>query len=217
MNRGSSPSTKPKSGPRRPEHRELESAFRFFRQWLRDPRSIAALAPSGRKLAAHMAAAVGRDARTVVELGGGTGVMTRALLERGISPDHLLVLERNAVLHAHLARRFPGVEVVRANASDLVQVVRESSGLALGKVDAVASSLGLLAMSHDEQRRLLVAALEVLRPSGRFVQFTYAPRCPVPRALRAELGLEARRDSWSLLNLPPAFVYVLHRRPAAQR
>jgi len=217
VNGEASRSGKRSAGPRRPDHHELESALRFFRQWLRDPRSIAALAPSGRELAGRMALAIGRDARTVVELGGGTGSMTCALLERGILPERLLVLERNQELHAHLAKRFPVVEVVLANAADLVVVVRESRGLTLGKVDAVASSLGLLSMSPDEQRQLLLAAFEVLRPSGRFVQFTYAPRCPVSRALRDELGLEARRDSWSLLNLPPAFVYVLRRSPAKKK
>jgi len=75
----------------------------------------------------------------------------------------------------------------------------------------VASGLGLLTMPREGQRRLLEAAFAVLRPGGRFVQFTYAPASPVSKELRAELGVEARRASWSLLNLPPAFVYVLRR------
>jgi phosphatidylethanolamine/phosphatidyl-N-methylethanolamine N-methyltransferase len=195
----------------------LESAYRFFRQWLREPRAIAALAPSGRALATRMAAAVGRDASAVVELGGGTGVMTRALLERGIAPERLLVVELNPELHALLAAAFPGVEVVRANATDLVAVVRGSRGLVAGAVDAVLSSLGFLTMAREDQRRVLAAAFEVLRPAGRFVQFTYAPRVPVRRELREQLGLEARRVSWSLRNLPPAFVYVLRRRRTAPR
>jgi phospholipid N-methyltransferase len=194
------------------DREEFEAAFKFFRQWLREPRSIAALAPSGRELARRVAAAVGRDARAVVELGGGTGVVTRALLERGLPPERLLVLERNPALHRHLVERFPGVEVALADAFDLVEVVRRSRGIEIGRVDAVASGLGLLNMAREDQRRLLVAALEVLRPAGRFVQFTYAPVSPLARELREELGLEARRASWSLLNLPPAFVYVLRRR-----
>lgn len=191
---------------------DFEAAFNFFRQWLREPRSMAALAPSGRELARRMASACGRSARAVVELGGGTGVVTEALLARGIAPEKLLVLERNPALHAHLEARFPEVEIARADAFDLVETVRRSRGLRSGRVDAIASGLGLLNMSRPEQRRLMLAALAVLRPSGRFVQFTYAPKCPLPADLRHELGIEARRVSWSLLNLPPAFVYVLRRR-----
>jgi phospholipid N-methyltransferase len=112
--------------------------------------------------------------------------------------------------------RFPGVEVALADASDLLAVVRASRALAPGRVDAVASCLGLLNMSRDDQRLLLEGAFAVLGPAGRFVQFTYTPRCPVPRALRAELGLVAGREGWSLRNLPPAFVFVLRRQAAAR-
>jgi phospholipid N-methyltransferase len=197
---------------RRDGRADRDAAVKFFRQWLREPRSIASLAPSGRELARRVAAAVGRDARTVVELGGGTGVITQALLERGIPPERLLVLERNPELHSHLEHRFPGVEVARADAFDLVDVVARSRTFVAGEIDGVASGLGMLTMGREEQRRLLTAAFRVLRPAGRFVQFTYAPASPVSKELRAELGLEARRASWSLLNLPPAFVYVLRRR-----
>jgi phospholipid N-methyltransferase len=63
----------------------------------------------------------------------------------------------------------------------------------------------------------MTQALGVLRPNGRFVQFTYAPACPLPAELLEELDLEARRASWSLLNLPPAFVYVMRRRRRPRR
>ena len=216
MSEGSEPQPAAVPGPVRPGPGDLESAFKFFRQWLREPRSVAAVAPSGRELARHIAAAVGRGSRAVLELGGGTGVVTRALLERGIPAETMMVLELNPELHAHLRERFPGVEVALADAFDLVAQVRRSRGLAVGEVDAVASGLGLLNLSRAEQRRLLVAAFEVLRPGGRFVQFTYAPRSPVGHELLEDLALSARRTHFSLRNLPPAFVYVLRRRPASE-
>jgi len=191
---------------------DLEAAVTFFRQWLREPRSVAALAPSGRELARHMAAACGRRARRVVELGGGTGVVTQALLERGVSPEGLLVLERNRELRAHLERRFPEVQISGADAHQLIDAVRASGRLEPGRVDAIASGLGLLTMSIGQQRSLMQQALEVLRPRGRFVQFSYLPRCPLSVELRRELGIVSRRVAWSLLNLPPAFVFVLRRR-----
>ena len=186
--------------------------MRFFRQWLRDPRAVASLTPSGRDLARKVATACGPSARSVVELGGGTGAITEALLDRGVASDRLLVLERNPELYALLVARFPAVEVVRGDAFRLADVVEGSRHLEVGGVDAVASGLGLVTMSDDEQRRLLKQVLRVLRPEGRLVQFTYLPRSPVKPELRAELGLEARRVAASLANLPPAFVYVLRRR-----
>ena len=124
----------------------------------------------------------------------------------------LLVLERNRELRSHLERRFPEVLVSGADALHLADAVRASGRLEVGRVDAIASGLGLLTMSRDAQRRLLAQALEVLHPRGRFVQFSYLPRCPLSPDLRRELGIEARRVGWSLINLPPAFVFVLRRR-----
>ncbi|KAB2959192.1 MAG: methyltransferase domain-containing protein [Thermoanaerobaculia bacterium] len=199
-----------------PAQDDLEATVTFLRQWLREPRSIAAIAPSGRELARRMARAAG-DARRVVELGAGTGAITRALLANGVTPDQLLVVERNPDLHDWLERKFPGVEVARADAFDLERVVADSRGLAPGRVDAVVSGLGLLSYSRDEQRRLLTAAFQVLTRRGRFVQFTYAPVFPVARDLLTELDLTSRRVAFSLRNLPPASIYVVTRRRRARR
>jgi phospholipid N-methyltransferase len=199
-----------------PAQDDLEATVTFLRQWLREPRSIAAIAPSGRELARHMAAAAG-DARTVVELGAGTGAITRALLANGVAPEKLLVVERNRDLHDWLEKGFPGVEIAHADAFDLEQVVADSRGLRPGAVDAVVSGLGLLSYPREEQRRLLGAVFAVLARRGRFVQFTYAPVFPVSRDLLAELGLTSRRVAFSLRNLPPASIYVVTRRPRARR
>jgi phosphatidylethanolamine/phosphatidyl-N-methylethanolamine N-methyltransferase len=43
------------------------------------------------------------------------------------------------------------------------------------------------------------------------VQFTYGPKCPVPAAILQRLGLKAQRVDFTLMNLPPASVYVLRR------
>lgn len=195
-----------------PAEDDLAATVLFLRQWLRDPKSIAAIAPSGRELARRIASAVGRGARAVVEIGAGTGTVTQALLDCGVPADGLLVVERNAELAALLARRFPEVEVVRGDAFDLEAVVGAAGAVRAGQIDAVVSGLGLVTVDRRRQRRLLEQAFRILRPAGRFVQFTYSPVLPVPRETLVELGLCSRRAAFSLLNLPPASVYVLTRR-----
>jgi phospholipid N-methyltransferase len=195
-----------------PAEDDLAATALFLRQWLRDPKSIAAIAPSGRELARRIAGAVGRDAKRVVEIGAGTGAVTQALLDGGVPPEGLLVVERNTELAALLARRFPAVEVVQGDAFELETVVAGSEALRPGRVDAVVSGLGLVTIERGRQRRLLAQAFRVLRPAGRFVQFTYAPVLPVAREILEELGLCSRRAAFSLLNLPPASVYVITRR-----
>lgn len=187
------------------------AVWMFFRQWLKNPLGIAALSPSSQRLAREMIAQLPDDARRVVELGGGTGVFTQALLERGVEPEDLLVVELNDELHLLLQERFPGVHVVRGDARELEMMVRQIRFDEAGPVDAILSGLGLLSMSRVTQRAILRAAFALLGPSGRFIQFTYGPASPVSRELLEELGLNAHRAGVAWRNVPPAAVYVFTR------
>ncbi len=183
----------------------------FFRQWLKNPLGIAALSPSSRRLAREMVAQLPDGARRVIELGGGTGVFTDAVLKHGIDPGDLLVVELNEELHRLLKQRFPAVKVVRGDARELETLVRDADFSRAGPVDAVLSGLGLLSMSRATQREILRAVFSVLGPNGRFIQFTYGPASPVSRELLAELDLSAHRGGMAWRNVPPAAVYVFTR------
>ena len=186
-------------------------AWTFFRQWLKNPLGIAALSPSGRQLARQMIAELPHDARRVIELGGGTGVFTRALLEHGVVPNDLLVLELNEALYQHLRTRFADAHVVCADARELKSIAEKDGFLAAGAADAVISGLGLLSMTRRTQGEILEAAFSTLKSDGRFIQFTYGPKSPVSRELLAELGLSVRRGGFAWWNVPPASVYVYTR------
>ncbi|MET0232577.1 MAG: methyltransferase domain-containing protein [Rhodanobacteraceae bacterium] len=186
-------------------------AWTFFRQWLRNPRAMAALSPSSRQLARLMIDQLPDRARHIVELGGGTGVITQALLEHGIEPERLLVVELNEELHQLLHQRFPEVRVVCGDAQELKSIVVDG-GFAQGEsVDAVVSGLGMLSMSRSTQRAILSGVFAVLGEHGRFIQFTYGPASPLSRELLTELGLQGQRAGVAWLNVPPATVYVYTR------
>lgn len=147
----------------------------------------------------------------VIELGGGTGVFTKALIEHGLSNDQLMVVELNGALHRMLKKRFPGTRLVRGDARNLVNLVGREKFAEVGGVDAVVSGLGLLSMSREIQREILESVFSVLQPGGRFIQFTYGPISPVPRELLDQLDLNSRRASVAWFNVPPATVYVYTR------
>ena len=190
---------------------EARSRWMFFRQWLRDPISTAAISPSSRILARRMIAELPPGCRRVIEFGGGTGAITRALLDHGLMPENLLVVELNVDLYHHLRQRFPRVPVVNGNARDIVRLAAESGYGRGGPADAVVSGLGLLSMSRSGQRAVLDGAFSVLAPEGRMIQFTYGPASPVPGELLVELGLVATRVRLTWWNLPPATVWVFTR------
>ncbi|BCT91280.1 SAM-dependent methyltransferase [Lysobacter helvus] len=184
------------------------SWWALFRQWLRNPLRTAAVVPSSRELAAAMVAELPPGTARVIELGGGTGALTRALLAHGVHGDALLVLELNEELHAHLHARFPAVRVELGDARDLPGIAERTGYLAAGPADAIISGLGLLTMPAELQRAIVAAAFQCLRPDGRFIQFTYGPQAPIGDAVAAELGLQVRRGTFILRNVPPATVYV---------
>ncbi|ALN81709.1 class I SAM-dependent methyltransferase [Lysobacter antibioticus] len=191
-------------------HRKV-GAWTFFRQWLKNPLRVAAVAPSSAELAAAMIAELPDDVTRVIELGGGTGAITRALLEAGIRDEDLLVLELNEELHAHLHLRFPRVPVLLGDARELAQLARGHGYLEQGPADAIVSGLGLLTMPHPLQRDILKAAFACLKEGGVFVQFTYGPAAPVADAVARALSLQVRRGDFVLRNVPPATVFVYSR------
>jgi phospholipid N-methyltransferase len=204
------------TSPTRPDDRKLAEsdvpvAWTFFRQWLKNPLGIAALSPSGRQLTRQMIAELPHAARRVIELGGGTGVFTRALIGHGIAPDDLLVLELNEALYQHLRTRFVDAHVVCGDARELKNLATADGFLQAGAADAVISGLGLLSMTRRTQAEIIEAAFSTLTPDGRFIQFTYGPKSPVSRELLNELGLSVRRGGFAWWNVPPASVYVYTR------
>lgn len=190
--------------------RRTSDEIEFFIAWLRRPRRVGSVVPSGRALATAMADCIDvAEPGVVVELGGGTGNITRAILDAGVRPSDLVVVEREAALCAVIRTRFPGIRVLRADARRL-RALLEAEGIA--PVKAVVSSLPLLSMDRREVQPIVAEAFAALAPGGQFLQYTYGPASPIPPEMRARLGIEGARSEWILNNFPPAAVWRFFRR-----
>ncbi|MGV8921724.1 MAG: class I SAM-dependent methyltransferase [Thermomonas sp.] len=185
--------------------------LRFIGQWLKNPRQTASVTPSSPELAAAMLAELPANTSRVIELGGGTGAITHALVDHGITGKQLLVLELNQQLHAHLRLQFPDELLVHGDAAELARLAADAGFLGDGLADAVVSGLGLLSMDRRAATRILESAFACLRPDGRFIQFTYGPMSPVMESVLATMGLSMRRGEFVLRNVPPATVWVYQR------
>lgn len=177
----------------------------FLRQLARNPKQVSAIAPSSRFLARAMVAELGPDSGRVVEFGPGTGVLTRAILERGVRPENVTLFELDPAFVARLRNRFPGVRVLHAPADEAARHVEPG-------VSAVISGLPLLSMPPAVRLAIVGAAFDILAPGAPYVQFTYGPKPSVPPEIMEALGLDARQTAFVWANLPPARVHRFTRK-----
>lgn len=187
-----------------------QDAVLFIKRWLRQPRKIAAVAPSGKALAELITSEIGPESGPILELGPGTGVFTRAMLNRGVPQQAITVVELDATFAKLLQMRHPGLHVLQVDAATL-----ENQRLFDGRpAGAVVCGLGLLNMPEDVVRRILQGAFHHLGDGGSFFLFTYGSRCPVPPGMLEALHLRAELKGKTWRNIPPASVYRISRKPA---
>lgn len=179
----------------------------FFRSWMAAPLRVAAIVPSGNALAKIITQDITSRTGQVIELRPGTGVFTAKLLERGVRPEDLTLVEYGATFAQHLETRFPRTRVLRMDATRVGDVEFRSDAA----VGAVISGLPLLSMSDQKVIAILDGAFAHLQPGGSFYQFTYGPRCPVAQPILEGLHLSATHIGRTMLNVPPAAVYRISR------
>jgi phosphatidylethanolamine/phosphatidyl-N-methylethanolamine N-methyltransferase len=180
----------------------------FIQEWLANPQGMGAVAPSSRNLAEAMARWVPSDPESyVLELGPGTGVVTEALLRRGLRQERLVAIEQNSNMTRVLREKFPRAQIITGDAWKLDDLLRRRHE-PIEKVGAVISSLPLLNFPPAEAERLAAKIRTVLDPDGKWVQFTYRIHRLRPRGA-ASFRLRATKVVW--FNLPPARVSVFQK------
>jgi phosphatidylethanolamine/phosphatidyl-N-methylethanolamine N-methyltransferase len=195
--------------PELPLVERIADEARFFRSWLESPTMAGAVSPSGRYLARRMAHYVDPTSRgPVIELGPGTGVITEALIRRGIAPARLYLVEFDRAFRKLLARRFPDVHILGGDAYRLGERMRDVLD---GPAAAIVSSLPLLMKPERQRCALLAEAFEHLAPDAPFIQFTYGPVSPIPRDKYTGPTFTAEVTAPVWLNLPPARVWIYRR------
>lgn len=182
----------------------------FFREFLRTPSVIGAIAPSSKGLAEMMVSDVDVEkASMVVEFGPGTGSFTQAILVR-LSPGcQFVAIERNGSFVGMLRQKFPDLDLVHGSVETLPEILK-----ARGKqpADCIISGLPWASFDADLQTRVLQAAARSLREGGTFATFAYVHGLLLPAAWRFRHLLEStfrdvRQSEVVWRNLPPAFVY----------
>jgi phosphatidylethanolamine/phosphatidyl-N-methylethanolamine N-methyltransferase len=181
----------------------IADQLRFLGRLAARPSQVGAVAPSGPGLTRAMAAQIPDGTGPILELGPGTGVVTEAILARGIAPERVTSIEYDPDFAALMAKRFPRIRVVQGDAFDLATTLghREPFMAAL-------SSLPLVNFPIAMRASLMKQIFEQLAPGAPFIQFSYRIRPPVPAS--DAIGVTRAAQIW--FNIPPARVWVYRRR-----
>jgi phosphatidylethanolamine/phosphatidyl-N-methylethanolamine N-methyltransferase len=196
-------------------HGILHEYLDFFRAFAARPKFTGAIAPSSRDLARMMVRGFDLPgSRLVVEVGPGTGAITRTILERLPRPERYLGLELNPDFVRRLRRRFPDARFVQGSAEDAGAIVTQHGG---GQpADYVVCGLPWSMFSTALQERILGSIASVLCEGGGFSTFAYvhAVQFPQMRRFRRILLRHFRRVEVSPVvwkNIPPAVSYHCFR------
>ena len=177
----------------------------FLGKFLRHGTEIASLAPSSRWLSRATVRNVAWDrARVLVELGAGTGPITRVLAERAHPDCKVVVLERDPDFARLLRARFadrPNFDVVEGDCRDLAAILADRG---IARADYVISGLPVPSFPADLRRDLFRVVKRVLAPEGTFNQITELPW--VYRGLYRTF-FEEVRFAFEPRNFPPAGAY----------
>lgn len=174
----------------------------FFLRFLADPRALGSVTPSSMALGRLIAKQIRRDDHEfVLELGAGTGAVTRALLDAGVPAEKLIVVEIDKQMARMLREAYPETTVVEGSAFELRDVLPEA---VIGRIGTVVCGMPVSIMSLEQQRALAGLILSLMPDGRRFLQYSYRRTSPLPAD---RIGLRAERLAFTVQNIPPASVW----------
>ncbi|WP_342849071.1 class I SAM-dependent methyltransferase [Ahrensia kielensis] len=181
----------------------LMEQVRFFGAWARSPKTVGAVAPTSSETADLMASYItSPNDLPVLELGPGTGAITKAIFRSGIAERDLYAVEYDVKFCRDLSQRFPQASIIQGDAFNLDETLAHLEGQ---KFDCVISGLPLLNFTPSMRLKFLQGALGNI-PHGRpLVQFSYGIRNPIEVD---DASISINRSRWVFNNLPPARVWT---------
>ena len=186
--------------------RKFDEEIRFFKGWIDGPKSVGAILPTSAVTARRMASVINpASGLPVLELGPGTGIITKAIIDRGVAAENIVSIEYSTDFYQHLKRTIPGVNFINGDAFDLDTTLGDWRGR---KFDAVISAIPMLSFPMEKRIALLEDLLDRMPPGRPVVQITYSPVSPIDaRPDRFHI----RHLDFVVRNIPPAQLWVYSR------
>jgi phosphatidylethanolamine/phosphatidyl-N-methylethanolamine N-methyltransferase len=185
---------------------KFDADIRFFKGWLDGPKTVgtpfATSLYTGRAMASVIDPASGLP---VLEVGPGTGAITREILARGIAPENLYAVEHSEDFATGLRGAFPRVNIIHGDVFALDGLLGPDRDLVF---DCVISAIPLLNFPLARRIAYLEDMLNRIPPGRPVIQVTYSPVSPVPPRSGS---FSVERADFILRNVPPAHLWTYRR------
>ncbi|WP_337268044.1 phospholipid N-methyltransferase PmtA [Oryzifoliimicrobium ureilyticus] len=186
--------------------KKFDEEIRFFKGMMQGPKTVASIVPTSSVTARRMASVIDLHSDLpVLELGPGTGAITKAILARGVKPEDLVAIEYSSVFYNDLVKLYPGVNFINGDAFDLDKTLGVLRGQ---KFDSVISALPLLNFPMQARVSLLESLLERLPPGRPVMQITYGPISPI---IAKPDSYHIQHYDFVVRNIPPAQLWIYRR------
>ena len=186
----------------------MNERLQFFQEFLKNPLNVGAISPSSLALAEQMLAGVQADSEhIIVEIGVGTGAITRILQTKIPSQDCYLGIEINESFVECLHKEFPNLKIVCGDAGEAEKLHAETG---LGKVKYIISGLPFASLPSEISERILLEVDKFMVKGCLFRTFQYVHGYYFPPALKFRQRMEEKygkveRSKVILKNVPPAY------------
>jgi len=190
--------------------RKFDDELKFFKGWIDKPKAVGSVIPTSSITARKMASVIDvGSGLPALEVGPGTGVITKYILKHGVKPADLYCVEYSHDFVQHLRRNYPGVTIIEGDAFKLGATLDKALGAQAPRLfDSVVSGVPLLNFPVQERIKYLEGLLERI-PAGRpVVQLTYGPKSPIPPGLG---NYTVEHFDFILRNIPPTRLWIYRR------
>ena len=186
----------------------MNENIEFLQAFLKNPLKVGSIAPSSPELAQQMVAEIRPHEESVVlELGVGTGAITKVLQDIVPNRESYLGIEIDKTLVKLLKENFPALKIVRGNACDTFSIYQKTG---FGKVGYIICCLPFVSLPNDVGEKILAQIDKFMEQGCVFRTFQYAHGYYFPSAIKLREHMrdrygKARKSPLVVKNMPPAY------------
>ena len=179
--------------------------IQFIKESLKSLQEVGTVLPSSKSVVDKMVDPIKFDKDIIiVELGSGTGVITKEILSRMSKKSKLICFETNSSFYKDLKEKFKdNIYLINDSAENMEQHIEQ---LNIKKIDYIVSSVPLLTLPKQTTNKILLVSSKILDTNRKFIQLQYSKLLDK----RLEKYFNKIDVNFTPKNYLPSFIYTCY-------